>query len=138
MKALLVAILLTAFAAPCFAGPCADTQGAANAAIKERNSRVKESHNVLMPDPEEDRGPLSDCLGSVNSIGDVFTLGVKIPSMDQIVAGMCKQVNSMLQDKMNEALSEVKSKVSEIGQNNPFQVSGNGGDLATSLMKKLK
>ena len=63
----------------------------------------------------------------INSIGDAFNLGVKIPSMDQLIEGMCKQVDSMIQEKMNQVLSVVRSSVPSIGQNNPFQVSGNVG-----------
>jgi hypothetical protein len=138
MRTLLLIVLLTAFAAPVHAGSCGDTQNAANAAMKERNVQVKDSHNTMMPDPEEDRGPLSDCLNSVGSLGDAFTLGVSLPNMDQIVEGMCKEVDSLIQDKMNEVLSEIKSSVPDIGGNNPFQVSGNGKDLAISLTGKLK
>ena len=76
MRVLLVCFLLTLFAMPCYAGSCGDTQEAATTAIKERNGHVKESHNSMMPDPEEDRGPLSNCLSSINSIGDAFNLGV--------------------------------------------------------------
>ena len=39
----------------------------------------------IMPDPEEDRGPLAGCLGSIASIGDAFSLGVTIPSMNTTV-----------------------------------------------------
>ena len=95
MRILLALFLLTLFALPCYAGSCGDTQEAATAAIKDRNGHVKESHNSMMPDPEEDRGPLSNCLSSINSIGDAFNLGVKIPSMDQLIEGMCKQVDSV-------------------------------------------
>ena len=138
MKILLVVVLFTLVASPCFAASCDDTQSAASIAIKERNSRVKETHNVMLPDPEADRGALSNCLGTIGTIGDIFSLGVKIPSMEEIVAGICKQLDSMIQERMNEALSEAKSKVNEIGKNNPFQVSGNSIDLASPLMKKLK
>lgn len=58
--------------------------------------------------------------------------------MDQIIAGMCRQVDSLIQSKMNEALSEARSTVNGIGQNNPFQVSGSGSDVAGSLIRKLK
>ena len=138
MKVLLLAFMLMFVAAPCFASPCDDTQGAASKAIKERNARVKETHNTTMPDPEEDRGPLSNCLGSIASIGDAFSLGVTIPSMDSIINGMCRQVDSMIQSKMNEVLSEARSSVTAIGKNNPFQVSGSGSDVAGSLIRKLK
>ena len=133
MKILLTLTLLFSFTAPCFAGPCDDTQSAASAAINERNSRVKDSHNVLLPDPELERGP-----GSINSIGDAFTLGVKLPGMDQIIAGMCKQVDSMIQSKMNEIMNAAKNRVSEIGQNNPFVVHGSGTDIVISVKSKLQ
>jgi hypothetical protein len=135
---LLSALLLMLFVMPCFAGSCPDAQSAADKAVQERNAKVKESANTMMTDPEETRGPLADCLGSVGSIGDAFTLGVSLPGMDQIVDGMCGQVNSLIQDKMNEVLSEVKSSIPDIGGNNPFQVSGNGKDLAGVLTGKLK
>ncbi len=138
MKTLLLTLMLMLVAAPCFASPCDDTQNAATGAIKERNARVKETHNTTMPDPEEDRGPLSNCLGSIASIGDAFSLGVTIPSMDSIVNGMCRQVDSMIQTKMNEVLSEARSSIAAIGRNNPFQVSGSGSDVAGSLIRKLK
>lgn len=138
MKTVLVMLMLVLVAVPCLASPCDDTQSAATGAIKERNARVKETHNTTMPDPEEDRGPLSNCLGSIASIGDAFSLGVTIPSMDSIVNGMCRQVDSMIQTKMNEVLSEARSSIAAIGRNNPFQVSGSGSDVAGSLIRKLK
>ena len=138
MKTLLTLMLLFSFAAPCFAGPCDDTQSAASAAINERNSRVKDSHNVLLPDPELERGPLSDCLSSINSIGDAFTLGVKLPGMDQIIAGMCNQVNSMIQQKINESLNKIHNTVSDIGKNNPFKVYGTGGDYVIKMTGKIQ
>ena len=138
MKTLLLSLMLLFVAAPCLAAPCGDTQNAATTAIKERNARVKETHNTTMPDPEEDRGPLSNCLGSIASIGDAFSLGVSIPSMDSIINGMCRQVDSMIQSKMNEVLSEARSSIAQIGRNNPFQVSGSGSDVAGSLIRKLK
>ena len=131
-------VLLISCSSPCLAGSCEDSKNAANTAIKERNERVKDSHNVMMPDPEETRGPLSDCLGSISNIGDAFTLGISIPSMDQIVESMCRQVDSMIQDKMNDVLSELKSSIPDIGGNNPFQVSGSASSISSSVMNKIK
>ena len=138
MKVLLLAFMLMFVAAPCFASPCDDTQGAASKAIKERNARVKENHNTTMPDPEEDRGALSSCLDSVASIGDAFSMGVSLPSMDQIISGMCNRVNSEIQSKMNEALSEARSSIGGIGQNNPFQVSGSSSGIVSGIIGKIK
>ena len=138
MRTLLLTLSLALCAAPSFAGSCSDTQSAASNAIKERNSAVRESHNTTMPDPEEDRGALSSCLDSVSSIGDAFSLGVSLPSMDQIISGMCNRVNSEIQSKMNEALSEARSSIGGIGQNNPFQVSGSSSGIVSGIIGKIK
>ena len=58
--------------------------------------------------------------------------------MDSISNGMCRQVDSMIQNKMDEVLSEARSTINGIGQNNPFQVSGSGSDVAGALIRKLK
>ena len=138
MRTLLLTLSLVLCAAPSFAGSCSDTQSAASNAIKERNSAVRESHNTTMPAPEEDRGALSSCLDSVSSIGDAFSLGVSLPSMDQIISGMCNRVNSEIQSKMNEALSEARSSIGGIGQNNPFQVSGSSSGIVSGIIGKIK
>ena len=138
MKALLLTLMLVLTSVPCFAASCSDTQNAATGAMKERNTRVKETHNTTMPDPEEDRGPLSNCLGSIASIGDAFSLGVTIPSMDSIINGMCRQVDSMIQTKMDEVLSEARSTINGIGQNNPFQVSGSSSGIVSGIIGKIK
>ena len=93
MKYIAMFLLCMVLAAPCFAGSCQDMQEAVSGAIQERNNRVSDSHDILMPDPETERDALSGCLGSVNAIGDAFSLGVTLPSMDQIVAGMIERVS---------------------------------------------
>lgn len=49
MKYIVVFVLCMALAAPCFAGSCQDMQEAVGGAIQERNGRVSETHDVLMP-----------------------------------------------------------------------------------------
>lgn len=139
MKSLILcALCFLLLASPCHAASCADTQNAANAAVKERNEKAKGAINTTMPDPEETRGPFSNCLDSIHSIGNVFTLGISFPSMDQVIAGMCNQVDSMIQDKMYEVMSEVRSTVNKIGDNNPFQVSGSGISIGKDIGRILK
>ncbi len=41
-----------------------------------------------MPDPESEREGLSQCLGTINAIGDVFTLGVSLPDFEDVISGM--------------------------------------------------
>ena len=131
-------LLLTFFATPCFAGSCQDTQEAVSAAILERSGRVTNSHNILLPDPESERGPLSNCLSVINNIGDAFSLGVSIPSMDQIVAGLCSQVDSMIQQKINEVHNQALNTVNNIGGNNLYKVYGTGGNYVVKITGKIK
>ena len=121
-----------------FAASCQDMQDAVGGAVRERNGRVSDTHDVLMPDPETERDALSGCLGSVNAIGDAFSLGVTLPSMDQIVAGMCGQVNSYINRKINEAHTQVNNSVNGMGGNNPFKVYGTGGEYVVKITGKLK
>lgn len=138
MKYIAMFLLCMVLAAPCFAGSCQDMQDAVGGAIQERNGRVSDTHDILMPDPETERDALSGCLGSVNAIGDAFSLGVTLPSMDQIVAGMCSQVNSYINRKINEAHNQVNNAVNGMGGNNPFKVYGTGGDYIVKITGKLK
>ena len=139
MRMLIISTLFLLLAAsPGYAASCGDTQNAANTAVKERNEYAKGAINTTMPDPEATRGPFSSCLDSIHSIGSVFTLGVSFPSMNQIIAGMCNQVDSMIQEKMHEALNEARSTVGKIGGNNPFQVSGSGVSIGLNISGKLK
>jgi hypothetical protein len=51
---------------------------------------------------------------------------------------MCNQVDSMIQEKMHEVLSDVRSTVNEIGGYNPFQVSGSGISIGKNIAGILK
>ena len=133
-----VIMLLTVFATPCFAGSCQDTQEAVSAAILERSGRVSDTHNVLLPDPESERGPLSNCLSVINHIGDGFTLGVNLPSMDQIITGLCNQVDSLIQQKINEAHNQILSTVNQLGGNNLYKVYGTGGNYVIKIKDKIQ
>ena len=130
MKYIVTFLLCMVLASPCFAGSCQDMQDAVGGAIQERNGRVSDTHDVLMPDPETERNALSGCLGSVNAIGDAFSLGV--------VAGMCGQVNSYINQKINEAHNQANNAVNGMGGNNPFKVYGTGGEYVVKITGKLK
>ena len=131
-------MLLMVFATPCFAGSCQDVQDSVSAIIQERSGRVSETHDILLPDPESERGPLSNCLSVINNIGDAFSLGVSFPSMDQIVAGMCNQVNSLIQQKINEVHNQALNAVNNIGGSNLYKVYGTGGDYVIQIRDKIK
>lgn len=138
MKYIVTFLLCMILVTPCFAGSCQDMQDAVGGAMRERNGRVSNTHDVLMPDPETERDALSGCLGSVNAIGDAFRLGVTLPSMDQIVAGMCSQIDSFIQQKINDAHNQVLNTVNGIGGYNPFKVYGTGGEYVVKMTGKLQ
>lgn len=136
MRRILLSLVLTLAAAPSFAA-CQDVQDAVARAVQERSTRVSSSFDTLVPDPESQRNALAGCLNSVNSIGAGFSLGVHLPSMDQIVGGICNQVDSMIHQKVNEAHSQVLNTVRQ-GHDNPFTVYGTPGDYAVRLKNKLR
>ena len=138
LKYTVMLLLCMALATPCLAGSCQDMREAASGAIQERNSRVSDTHDILMPDPETERDALSGCLGSINSIGDAFNLGVTFPSMDQIVAGLCKQVDSYIHQKINDVHNQVLHTVNGLGGNNPFKVYGTSGEYILHLKEKIR
>lgn len=138
IKILFVLMIIGLSSTPCFAASCPDAEAAAGAAMQNRNQQTRVTYNAAIQDPEEDREALGGCLDTIHSIGDVFSLGVTVPGMDQVVSGMCGQVNSHIQDKINEALGLVEQSASGFGQNNPFQVSGNAVDLVKALVGQIR
>ncbi len=139
MKIILALSLALLIAKPCFAeNICPDVQESVRIAIEERNANTANIHNTTMPDPEESRADTASCLGNISALGDAFSLGVSIPSMDSIVNEMCSQVSSMIQSKINDVHNQVINSVNEMGGKNLFKVYGTGGDYVVKLKDKLK
>lgn len=138
MKMLFSLCLVCLFSFPCFAAtPCDDVQSAANEAMKARNEQAKRAYDTTMGVPEDDRDAFGNCLEGIFSIGDAFSLGVKIPGMDQIIQRMCSQVNSMIQEKVNQAMNEVENAVSGFGDG-VLQVNGSADALAKPILGQIK
>ncbi len=131
-------MLMLALASPSFASSCPDIQESATGAMQSRNSRISETHNTAMPDPEEEREALSDCLKTIQSLGDAFTLGVQLPGIDEVVSGMCGAVDSFIQQKINELHNQALNQVNGLGGNNIFKVYGTGDEYILQLTGKLK
>lgn len=138
MKFLPVMLFCALITSTAYAASCPDLQESANAAAQTRNGRVAETHNTMMPDPEEERDGLSQCLNTIHALGDPFTLGVQLPGLEDVISGMCKQVDSFLQQKINEVQSQVLNAINEVGGNNPLKVYGTGEDIVVQLKGKLK
>ncbi|MBQ3060202.1 MAG: hypothetical protein IJD16_07835 [Desulfovibrio sp.] len=138
MQYIIATILCLTCSVTCFAGTCQDMQDVVGRAVQERNGRVTDIYNVMMADPESERGMLSDCLSTVNNLGDAFSLGVSLPDMTQIIEGMCSQVDSLIQQKINDTHNQVLDTVNSIGGNNVFKVYGTGGDYVVKIKDRLQ
>lgn len=119
------------------AAGCNDAQSAAKEAMKERNEHAKSTYDTTMGSPEDDRSALGGCMDSIFSIGDAFSMGVKIPNMNQIIEGMCGQLNSLIKEKINDATSQLEEATSGFGEG-PLQVNGSGDNLAKPIIGKIK
>lgn len=139
MKILFTLCLLLLMATPCLAeNICPDVQESATAAIEKRNTSITNIHNTAMPDPEENRADTASCLGNISAIGDAFSLGISIPSMDSIINDMCGQIDSMIQSKINDVHNQVVNSVNDMGGENLYKVYGTGGDYVVKLKGKIK
>lgn len=137
MKYFLLLLCCVALATPCFAGSCQDIQESASGAIQNRNTRVSETHNTVIPDPESEREGLSQCLSSINALGESFSLGVTLPNLDQILSGICGNVDSYIQQKINDVHNQILNEVNSIGGGNLLKVYGTD-DYILQLTGKIK
>lgn len=119
--------------------PCADVKSVADAAIKERNSHVKENYNAIISDPDENRDSLLNCLGSINSIGDMFSMGVTIPNLDSLLDKACNSAEYAIQSKINESMALLEQNATEnLGGVNPFSVNIDGDILVDDLIRNIQ
>lgn len=138
MKTIFVILLCIFMASNVYGSSCPDIQESANTAMQSRNSRVSENHNVAMPDPEEEREGLANCLKTIQALGEPFTLGVTLPGIDEVVSGMCGQIDSLIQQKINDLQNQALNQINGIGGNNPLKVYGTGGEFILQLKRKIK
>ena len=108
-----------------FCGVLSGICDAVGSAMQQRNGRVSDTHNTMIPDPESERDALSGCLGSINALGDAFSLDVA--GHDQIV------VECAIRLRYSAAVT-----IRASAGNNPFKVYGTGGDYVVKLKEKLK
>lgn len=127
---------------PCLAFadvPCDDVSSAAGGAAKKRNEQVQANLNSTIPDPEESRNELASCMDAVNSIGGVFSMGVQVPSMKEIIEKMCDQVDSYMEQKIESTMRKTESEIEgALGKNSPFQVSLTPENISKPLTGQLK
>ena len=70
--------------------PCDDMATAGSSAAGKRNNMVKETLNAAIADPDEAREPLANCLSIVHALGDAYSMDVKLPSFEDIIAALCE------------------------------------------------
>ena len=122
-----------------YAAGCEDVESAAQQAAKDRNAQAKKTLDEMMSAAEDSRSAIASCLDSVAALGDAFSMGVSIPSIDQILEQMCNQVDSYIDQKISQGMNEVETSISgALGNNNPFEVSLNPSDISKPLTGGLK
>lgn len=122
-----------------YAAGCEDVESAAQQAAKDRNEQAKKALDATMPAAEDSRSAIASCLDTLAALGDPFSMGVSIPSMDQILEQMCNQVDSYIDQKISQGMAEVETSISgALGNNNPFEVSLNPSDISKPLTGGLK
>ena len=114
---------------------CPEMQ-ATELAIKVRQSRTEAVYNTLIDDPEDDRGILGGCIESINVLGDAYSMGVKLPGMDQIIASLCAALNPKIREKLRKIEGLVDNP--DFGFIDPFNVNADPDQIADELLRELK
>lgn len=101
---------------------------------KSRNEYMKDVYNDAILDPEETR-KLSDCLSGIEAMGDIFSMGVSLPSVDSIFDKLCGKMDSELQKTINNTMDKVTTPL----EANPvFDVVGNPDYMVNNIINNLK
>lgn len=116
-----------------FAAGCPETS-IHEAAKANRNAYIKELYDTAIQNPEDTRSQ-SACLSSIESIGDIFSFGVSLPSVDELIGQICAQVDSILQEQINGAINLATTTVQEASS---FEVVANPQDMVSDLINSLK
>ncbi len=137
MKKVVILLLCSfLFSFPCFAEetPCDDVIEATKEAASNRNSQVQEVLDVGMPNPGDYRWEIAGCLDVIAKTGDIFSMGVTIPSMDDIITGLCKEASRQINDVVNDTLGNVKRETWQLKR---YTINTNPKDLANASLKNL-
>lgn len=121
------------------AEPCQDLKAVVDEAIKARNAQVKATYNAAIIDPAEDRSSLLSCLGSINSLGNMFSMGVTLPNFQSLLDKVCNSIDSAIQNKINEAMAQLEQTATQnLGGINPFHVNIDGESIVDDLIGKIR
>ena len=116
--------------------PCDDMASASASAAGRRNTLVKETLNAAIADPDEAREPLANCLSIVHALGDAYSMDVKLPSFEEILASLCEYVDAQVDDKITNALR--RSEMAVRANVNSYKVGLSSGSISDPLKDLIK
>ena len=116
--------------------PCDDMATAGSGAARKRNNMVKETLNAAIADPDEARDPLANCLSIVHALGDAYSMGVKLPSLEEIIAALCEYADAEVNDKITNALR--RSEMAIRANVTSFKVGLSSGSISDPLKDLIK
>lgn len=113
---------------------CPETS-ATELAAKVRQSRAVAVYDTMIADPEDDRDVLGGCLETINVLGDAYSMGVRLPGMDQIIESLCGALNAELRRKIRQLEGMVDNP--DFGFLDPFNVTVYPDTITNKLLQQL-
>ncbi len=74
---------------------------------KAQTDFITEIYDTAVGNPSDSR-EFANCLSSIEDIGDIFSMGISLPSMDDILDKVCDELDHQLKNAINEAKDKVK------------------------------
>ncbi len=141
MKYLFIVLCL----ASCFF-QCDEAQAAAGCpedsvveqAKKKHADFITDMYDTAVGQPSDSRERAA-CLGSIENLGDIFSMGVSLPSLDSVMEQVCSKADSMLQSAINNARDKITNLKDEVIDNNPvFSVVMSPDKVVSDLLGNLR
>ncbi len=136
-KILLMFLLSLCLQTKAFAGKCPE-DSIVEEAKKAHADFITEIYDVAVGSPSDSRN-LSACLGSIEELGNIFSMGVSLPSFDDVLDKVCDEADSYLQNSINEAKNKLNEMKDEVLEQNPtFSVVLSPDKVVNDLLGRLK
>ncbi len=138
MKYFFISLLIICVTSIAFAENCPEID-LVRETIDRRNNAAQELYDDMMPDPRETIELLNGCLQIVNNLGAGFSLGVVLPSLDEILQSLCEVASDTINDKINGVLNSMKEELTgQFGFDSNFVINIDPDDISSELLSKIK
>ncbi len=103
-----------------------------------RNDICRDKYNKIMPDPEDFRSALALCLSSIQKLSAGFSLDAFLPNLSDLLMAACKELDSEIQNKIDELLEESSTTEILFGNSVEFHVNIDYNSILSDLTDKIK